>query len=372
GDRVGKVRGETRNADTDFEARTHASLDKRALCRNQGTDQFWSKERTRRIIQWEVPVNVSVERSRVDEPVNAGLVTTASLSLAESTPSSTMAEPTCESGAYDVPITEEGTKKVAILEGTTPPLLGSLAASWQAPVDVGNSLYDGPRWLYRLRMSMTWQCGKSSGVAGAGQRWASSEVEFGLEVAVAVGSACSIAVIVVAGYRATNGCRDGWSGAWNARVLAGTSQTFAPRRPLAAPAPSLPLPAGGLIPSTWRGGTTSRLPLTAHNAGDSSRNDKAIDSLRKQELSNRLEDAECARHRPLESQVGPRLYTTSLRLHQPRLIPSTWRGGTTSRLPLPAHNAGDSSRPPDEGVAGRLSISTRTAFFYFRGGLVFN
>ncbi|EJK54782.1 hypothetical protein THAOC_25561 [Thalassiosira oceanica] len=30
-----------------------------------------------------------------------------------------------------------------------------------------------------------------------------------------------------------------------------------------------------LIPSTWRGGTTSRLPLTAHNAGDSSRNDKA-------------------------------------------------------------------------------------------------
>ncbi|EJK65578.1 hypothetical protein THAOC_13544 [Thalassiosira oceanica] len=84
-------------------------------------------------------------------------------------------------------------------EGTTPPLLGSLAASWQAPVDVGNSLYDGPRWLYRLRMSMTWQCGKSSGVAGAGQRWASSEVEFGLEVAVAVGSACSIAVIVVAG-----------------------------------------------------------------------------------------------------------------------------------------------------------------------------
>jgi len=46
---------------------------------------------------------------------------------------------------------------------------------------------------------MTWQCGKSSGVAGAGQRWASSEVEFGLEVAVAVGSACSIAVIVVAG-----------------------------------------------------------------------------------------------------------------------------------------------------------------------------
>ncbi|EJK65011.1 hypothetical protein THAOC_14193, partial [Thalassiosira oceanica] len=96
-----------------------------------------------------------------------------------------------------------------------------------------------------------------------------------------------------------------------------------------------------LIPSTWRGGTTSRLPLTAHNAGDSSRNDKAIDSLRKQELSNRLEDAECARHRPLESQVGPRLYTTSLRLHQPRLIPSTWRGGTTSRLPLPAHNAGD-------------------------------
>ncbi|EJK59858.1 hypothetical protein THAOC_19870, partial [Thalassiosira oceanica] len=65
-----------------------------------------------------------------------------------------------------------------------------------------------------------------------------------------------------------------------------------------------------------------------------------------------MEDAECARHRPLESQVGPRLYTTSLHLHQPRLIPSTWRGRTTSRLPLPAHNAGDSSRPPDEGDAG--------------------
>ncbi|EJK68267.1 hypothetical protein THAOC_10570 [Thalassiosira oceanica] len=52
-----------------------------------------------------------------------------------------------------------------------------------------------------------------------------------------------------------------------------------------------------LIPPTWRGGTTSRLPLTAHNAGDSSRNDKAIDSLRKQELSSRLlDDAECAPH----------------------------------------------------------------------------
>ena len=101
-------------------------------------------------------------------------------------------------------------------------------------------------------------------------------------------------------------------------------------------------------------------------------NDKAIDISRQQELSSRLEDAECARHRPLEPQIGPRLYTTSLRLHQPRLIPSTWRRGTTSRLPPPAHNAGDSSRPPDEGDAGRLSISTRTAFFYFRGGLVFN
>ncbi|EJK66449.1 hypothetical protein THAOC_12636 [Thalassiosira oceanica] len=74
-----------------------------------------------------------------------------------------------------------------------------------------------------------------------------------------------------------------------------------------------------LIPTTWRGGTTSRLPLTAHNAGDSSRNDKALDSLRKQELSSRLEDAECARHRTLESQVGPRHHTTSLRLHQSRL-----------------------------------------------------
>ncbi|EJK69285.1 hypothetical protein THAOC_09468 [Thalassiosira oceanica] len=77
---------------------------------------------------------------------------------------------------------------------------------------------------------------------------------------------------------------------------------------------SLRLHQPRLIPSTWRGGTTSRLPPPAHNAGVSSRNDKAIDSLvRKQELSSRLEDAECARHRPLESQVGPRLYTTSLR-----------------------------------------------------------
>ena len=31
--------------------------------------------------------------------------------------------------------------------------------------------------------------------------------------------------------RATNGCRDGWSGAWNARVLAGTSH---PCQPLCA------------------------------------------------------------------------------------------------------------------------------------------
>ncbi|EJK49344.1 hypothetical protein THAOC_31788 [Thalassiosira oceanica] len=36
----------------------------------------------------------------------------------------------------------------------------------------------------------------------------------------------------------------------------------------------------------WRGGTTSRLPLTAHNAGDSSRNDKAIDSLLGTQLKN--------------------------------------------------------------------------------------
>eukprot|EP00972_Heterocapsa_arctica_P087259 12867591-Heterocapsa_arctica.AAC.1 len=49
------------------------------------------------------------------------------------------------------------------------------------------------------------------------------------------------------------------------------------------------------------------------------------------ELSSRLEDAECASHRPLEPRIGPRLYMiTSLRLHQLRLIPSTWRGGTTS------------------------------------------
>ena len=36
GDQVGKVRGETHDADTDFEARTHASLDKRARRRSQG------------------------------------------------------------------------------------------------------------------------------------------------------------------------------------------------------------------------------------------------------------------------------------------------------------------------------------------------
>ena len=161
-------------------------------------------------------------------------------------------------------------------------------------------------------------------------------------------------------------------------------------------------------------------------------NDEAIESPHEQEeLSSRLEDVECGRHEPFKSRIGPRLYTTSLRLHQPRLNsslisklrrsndkaiessheqelfrsagrcrvrpsqasrvligprfyttslrlhqpwlnPSTWRGGTTSRLPLPAHNAGDSSRPPDEGDAGRLSISMRTALFYFRGGLVFN
>ncbi|EJK58801.1 hypothetical protein THAOC_21043, partial [Thalassiosira oceanica] len=109
GDRIGRVRGESHDADTDFKARTHASLDKRAFRRNQGgnhrrptnnsgrkrgrtTDPtlkhhlVYSKDR-------EVPVNVTVERSRVDEPVNAGPVTTASLSLAESTPSS-MADPT--------------------------------------------------------------------------------------------------------------------------------------------------------------------------------------------------------------------------------------------------------------------------------------
>lgn len=137
------------------------------------------------------------------------------------------------------------------------------------------------------------------------------------------------------------------------------------------------MPAGTTPPSSP---TYDSHRLHLPNSTDGSRtltqlrlsNDKAIDISRQQELSSRLEDAECARHRPLEPQIGPRLYTTSLRLHQPRLIPSTWRRGTTSRLPPPAHNAGDSSRPPDEGGAGRLSISTRTAFFYFRGGLVFN
>jgi len=159
GDDIGRVRGETHNADTDFEARTHASLDRRALRRNQGgthrspTDNSGRKRGRdgsytgpsqlsatpglmvvpfhpdeigipntdddvilvqgqfhiprRDIVSFlgkkhhlvyskdrEVPVNVSVERSRVDEPVNAGLVTTASSSLAESTPSSPIAEPT--------------------------------------------------------------------------------------------------------------------------------------------------------------------------------------------------------------------------------------------------------------------------------------
>ncbi|EJK70244.1 hypothetical protein THAOC_08413 [Thalassiosira oceanica] len=113
GDDIGRVRGETHDADTDFEARTHASLDKRALRRNQGgthrrptdnsgrkrgRDGFYSKDR-------EVPVNVSVERSRVDEPVNAGPVTTASSSLAESTPSS-MAESTPSSMADPTPVAE--------------------------------------------------------------------------------------------------------------------------------------------------------------------------------------------------------------------------------------------------------------------------
>ena len=66
------------------------------------------------------------------------------------------------------------------------------------------------------------------------------------------------------------------------------------------------------------------------------------------------------------------IYTSSLCPRRPRFVPSRNRGGTTSRLPAPAHNAGVSSRPPDEGDAGRLSNSSRTAFFCFRGGLVFN
>mmetsp|Transcript_13659 Transcript_13659/g.32201 ORF Transcript_13659/g.32201 Transcript_13659/m.32201 type:complete len:474 (-) Transcript_13659:240-1661(-) len=159
GDDIGRVRGETHNADTDFEARTHASLDRRALRRNQGgthrspTDNSGRKRGRdgsytgpsqlsatpglmvvpfhpdeigipepdddvilvqgqfriprRDIVSFlgkkhhlvyskdrEVPVNITVESSRVDEPVNAGPVTTASSSLAESTPSSPIAEPT--------------------------------------------------------------------------------------------------------------------------------------------------------------------------------------------------------------------------------------------------------------------------------------
>ncbi|EJK51598.1 hypothetical protein THAOC_29216 [Thalassiosira oceanica] len=170
GDDIGRVRGETHNADTDFEARTHASLDRRALRRNQGgthrspTDNSGRKRGRdgsytgpsqlsatpglmvvpfhpdeigipntdddvilvqgqfhiprRDIVSFlgkkhhlvyskdrEVPVNVLVERSRVDEPVNAGLVTTASSSLAESTPSS-MAESTPSSMAEPTPVAE--------------------------------------------------------------------------------------------------------------------------------------------------------------------------------------------------------------------------------------------------------------------------
>ena len=116
-------------------------------------------------------------------------------------------------------------------------------------------------------------------------------------------------------------------------------------------------PVGTTLPSSPSYAVAMTRPSRAHTS---------------RSCSGRLEDVECGRHKPLKSRIGPRLYTTSLRLHQRRLNPSTWRRGTTPRLPLPAHNAGDSSRPPDEGDAGRLSISTRTAFFYFRGGLVFN
>ena len=58
-------------------------------------------------------------------------------------------------------------------------------------------LYGGSLLALSFSAELTWKCGKSSGVAGAGQRWASSEVEYGLEFAVAVGSARSIAAIVV-------------------------------------------------------------------------------------------------------------------------------------------------------------------------------
>ncbi|EJK64151.1 hypothetical protein THAOC_15139, partial [Thalassiosira oceanica] len=68
---------------------------RRAPCLHEG--QGGSRSR--------VPVSVSVERSRVDEPVDAGPVTTASLSLAESTPSS-MAESTPSSMAEPTPVAE--------------------------------------------------------------------------------------------------------------------------------------------------------------------------------------------------------------------------------------------------------------------------
>ncbi|EJK62296.1 hypothetical protein THAOC_17097 [Thalassiosira oceanica] len=86
---------------------------------------------------------------------------------------------------------------------------------------------------------------------------------------------------------------------------------------VAAPAPSLPLPAGG--PGI----------AAAHSPAVGPTSTRATDQLRlRAQLSSWLEDVECGRHKPLEPQIGPRPYTTSLRLHQPRLIPSTWRGGT--------------------------------------------
>ena len=69
-------------------------------------------------------------------------------------------------------------------------------------------------------------------------------------------------------------------------------------------------PAGTTLPSSPSYVVAMTRPLSSHE----------------QELLRRLEDVECGRHKPLKSCIGPRLYTTSLRLHQPRLNPSTWTG----------------------------------------------
>ena len=66
-------------------------------------------------------------------------------------------------------------------------------------------------------------------------------------------------------------------------------------------------------------------------------------------------------------------YTTRLYLpHQPRLIPPTKRGGTTFEIAFAGTQCRPiSRRPPDEGDAGRSSISTRKAFLLLPRGIRF-